>query len=60
MILLKPREVDAILRYPSGRTVRLIQEGLLPHVILPDGEMRIRKDTMDALLTNCTKGAEHV
>jgi hypothetical protein len=38
---LTPREVDVILRYPAGRTSRLARAGKIPHVTLPDGEIRI-------------------
>ena len=49
VILLRHREVDAILRYPPGRVLRLARKGLMPHIVLPDGEVRIRKDTLDAI-----------
>jgi hypothetical protein len=58
-ILLRPREVDAILRYPTGRTLRLARRGLIPCIVLPDGEVRIRQDVVDALLDSGTKGPEH-
>jgi len=48
--LLKPREVDLILRYPAGRTRRLALRGLLPHVTLPDSEIRIRQKDLERLL----------
>lgn len=40
MKLLTPKDVDAILRYPSGRATRLARAGKLPHIMLPDGEIR--------------------
>jgi len=38
--LLKPNEVDLLLRYPFGRAVKLARKHLLPHVVLPDGSIR--------------------
>ena len=38
--LLMPREVDRLLRYPRGRSLRLAKAGKLPYVELPDGEVR--------------------
>jgi hypothetical protein len=40
--LLIPEEVDRLLRFPTGRTARLIRKGLLPAVRLPDGSVRVR------------------
>jgi hypothetical protein len=54
--LLKPREVDLILRYPPGRTARLAKAGLLPRVTLPDGEIRIRETDIDAMVNDARKG----
>lgn len=41
--LLKPSEVDLLLRYPPGRSRRLAKAGLIPHVCLPDGEIRFHE-----------------
>ena len=41
--LLKPIEVDILFRYPTGRTMRLVRQGKIPFVRLPDGEVRIRE-----------------
>ena len=38
--LLTPREVDQLFRYPRGRAVKLAKAGLLPAIVLPDGEIR--------------------
>ena len=48
--LLKPREVDLLLRYPAGRAARLAKKGLLPHVCLPDGELRFRESDLMQIL----------
>ena len=48
--LLTSREVDRLLRYPHGRASRLARAGLLPAVVLPDGELRFeRQAVLDAL-----------
>ena len=39
--LLKPGEVDVLFRYPTGRTARLIRQGKIPYIRLPDGEVRV-------------------
>ena len=48
--LLTPRDVDAILRYPSGRAARLARAGLIPCIRLPDGEIRFDPDVIDEWL----------
>jgi glutathione S-transferase len=40
MTLLMPREVDALLRYPRGRSLKLAKDGRLPFIRLPDDEVR--------------------
>jgi len=50
--LLTGYEVDRMLRYPSGRAVRLARAGKLPHIALPDGEIRFDKAEIEKLLTN--------
>lgn len=49
--LLVPHEVDRLLRYPRGRSVRLAKAGKLPHVILPDGGFRFYQDDIERLLS---------
>lgn len=48
--LLKPKECDRILRYPFGKTAKLVKAGKIPYVRLPDGNIRIRADDMEAML----------
>ncbi len=48
--LLKPREVDLVLRYPPGRSLRLAKKGLIPYIVLPDGEVRFREDDLRRFL----------
>lgn len=45
--LLTSREVDQALRYPRGRSIKLAKAGLLPSVILPDGEIRFNLDAIE-------------
>lgn len=42
-----PREVDRLLRYPRGRSLKLAKAGKLPHVKLPDGEIRFDASEID-------------
>lgn len=51
-ILLTAREVDVILRYPSGRTQRLARGGSIASIVLPDGEIRITQQEVDRILGN--------
>jgi hypothetical protein len=49
--LLTTREVDALLRYPPGRTKRLVKAGRIPFIRLPDGEIRVEADAIRRLVT---------
>lgn len=48
--LLKPKEVDLLLRYPAGRSMKLAKAGLLPFIRLPDGEIRFDEKDVEQLL----------
>ena len=48
--LLKPDELDLILRYPLGRCVKLAKAGRIPHIVLPDGSIRFRERDVQNLL----------
>ncbi len=48
--LLTPREVDLLLQYPAGRTSRLTLDAKIPHVTLPNGEIRIDQREIDKML----------
>lgn len=50
MTLLTGRELDRILRYPRGRSLRLAKAGKLPHLKLPDGEIRFEWAHVEASL----------
>ncbi len=48
--MLMPREMDRMLRYPRGRSLRLAKAGKLPCVTLPDGEIRFDEKTIERLI----------
>ncbi len=48
--LLIPEEIDNWLRFPRGRALRLARRGLLPAVMLPNGEIRFNRSDIEALL----------
>lgn len=52
--LLTPFEVDEILRYKPGRAARLARRKVLPHVELPDGTIRFRRDDIEQLIGTVT------
>ena len=60
--LLKPKEVDMLLRYPFGKSLRLAKANLLPHIELPGGEIRFDKSEIAKFLTKngTSKGKNHV
>lgn len=41
-MLMKLCELDKLLRWPLGRSERLAKKRRIPHIILPDGEIRVR------------------
>lgn len=42
--LLLPHEVDRLYRYRFGHAERLAKRGILPHLKLPDGQIRFDAD----------------
>ena len=48
--LLNPREVDLLLGYPSGRTLRLVKAGKIPSITLPDRQIRIAASDLELML----------
>jgi len=58
IVLLKPAEVDLLLRYPIGRALKLAKAKCLPHIVLPDGEIRFDEAEIEALLTQHHQGKE--
>ncbi len=53
--LLKPDEVSLLLRLPEYRLKRLAKAGRIPHIVLPDGEMRFEKHEIEQLIENGRK-----
>lgn len=59
MTLLKPKQVDCILQWPFGKTARLAKQGKIPHILLPDGQIRFASKDIDYLLEKWRKGNAH-
>lgn len=55
--LITPRELDRQLSYPQGRSVRLARTGQIPHVLLPDGEIRFSAIEIATWLQGRSKAA---
>lgn len=53
-----PIEVDRLLRYPRGRSLRLAKSGHLPAIRLPDGELRFDQREIEKLLEDGRQSAE--
>lgn len=50
-------EIDQRLSWPTGRAERLAKRGKLPHVILPDGEIRFLWEEVQGAIVR--KPVEH-
>jgi len=48
--LMTPQDLDALLRFPNGRSVRLARRGIFPHIRLPDGSIRFDVDQIAEFL----------
>ena len=48
--LLKPTEVDELFRYGAGRSKRLAMQGLIPHIVLPNGDIRFTLSDIEKLI----------
>lgn len=53
--LLTPTEVDLLFRYKLGRSQKLAKAGLLPHVLLPDGEIRFEENEIAGLIRHISR-----
>ncbi len=53
--MIHPRELDRLLRYPNGRCTRLARAGKIPHIVLPDGEIRFDPNVIDEWLAACAE-----
>lgn len=58
--LLMPREVDRILRYPRGRSLKLAKAGRLAFIRLPDGEIRFDQSVIEKITTSVEAECEKV
>lgn len=58
--LLTPREVDQLLRYPRGRSVKLAKAGNLPAVFLPNDEIRFQSGVIDEWISERSRPGEEV
>ena len=56
--LLTPDELDRLLRYVPGRSERLARRGKLPHVLLPDGDVRFDAEIVERLIAESTRSGE--
>ena len=57
--LLKPKEVDLLLRYPAGHSVKLAKARLLPFIRLPDGQIRFEEKDIEQLLDTAKQQGGH-
>jgi len=48
--LLTPTDVDLMLAYPEGRTLKLARKHLIPHIRLPDGEIRLEQSAINRIV----------
>jgi predicted site-specific integrase-resolvase len=54
--LLKPDKVSEILNWQERRLLRLTKAGRIPHVVLPDGQIRFEKSEIDRLIERGRQG----
>jgi hypothetical protein len=47
--LLMPYEVYRIFRYPAGKSERLAKRGKIPHIRLPDGQIRFKRNQIEKI-----------
>ena len=56
--LLTPEQLDTRLAYPRGRCMRLVRADQIPHVALPDGEIRFDEKDVYEWLERRKRGRE--
>jgi excisionase family DNA binding protein len=59
-ILLTDSEAATLLRILRTRLLRLARRGEVPHVLLPDGEIRFRRADLVAWVANYCRPAEAI
>jgi len=57
--LLTTTEVDIVLKYPTGRTARLIRQGKIQSVTLPDGSVRVKESELHRIVDGKGGQNEH-
>lgn len=50
--LIKPKDVDLIMQWPFGKSSRLARQGRMPHIVLPDGQIRFDPAEVENILAN--------
>ena len=48
--LFRPKQLDLILQWPYGKAARLARQGKIPHIVLPDGQIRFNLKTIKRML----------
>jgi len=56
--LIVPTDLDRRLGFPRGRAAKLAARGLIPHLELPDGEIRFDPDAVEQWLRERSHPAE--
>jgi predicted site-specific integrase-resolvase len=54
--LLKPDEVSLLLNWQERRLLRLAKTGRIPHIVLPDGQIRFEQVEIDRLIEQGRRG----
>ena len=57
---IEPGDLDRRLSYRRGRSARLARKGLIPHVLLPDGEIRFDPEVIDKWLAELSVEADGI
>ena len=55
--LLRPGEVDRLLRYTPGQSEELAKKGMIPHIELPCGSIRFHRDVIDRIIRGARREA---
>lgn len=53
--LLVPQQIDSWLGYPRGRAKKMANASLIPHIVMPDGEIRFDRSVIKQWLRENTK-----
>lgn len=58
-MMLRPEEIDLQFRWSGGTAIRLARRGKLPHVVLPNGDIRFDREIILATVRS-VPGTEHI